>query len=1061
MLAHPKPSDYDPVIVRSRLASELRAMPIRTNCPECQSAYNLNEALAGKKVRCKSCGATFLVSPAVEQDLPAVLRVTATPGAPAKGVPVPPAGTPKKTPDLAVTAAKNGAAPPRSRAGLLLVLLALFVFGGGGLLVLAAGGAGLAFWKLRGSSAPLVAQANSDAAPAEKPDEKPVEKKPPAEFNMTEVLKSVVYIKRLSAVGTPVASGTGFFVTADGQIYTNRHVIQGDPPNFNAGLLVGVPSHQDPKKLEYFKAAVVYVPPQTDPLDFAVLKITAKPEYGQFPPLPLAADPAGLGDPVAAFGYPGILDIDSPALSFNKGHISAVPVTLFKKNFYQTDAAINPGNSGGPLVNARGEVVGIVTLKKPDANNMGYALQLSEIKGVTPANPDQLAKAKPEAGPLDPKAMPQPTSIPPQAAGWTVNAGRVKEERGYMTVDNNGGVYWITTKEDLPENFQLTAKVAVDFLKGNQRLQPSQASILRTLLVRFASPDPNKNILMDPGAGYQIKFTHQLAQLNRNGQPVLTERTGNPDEPFILTIVRRGGEVVMMVNDQTVLRYLDPAPLGGRAKLSIGGYLSQLYIGEVKFVALEGGDGPVVVKPDPKKDPVDLPKPKGPPGVDDPQEKPAVTMKPIKRPPLTPFTPHVPDKDKDKEIVPLVGSVSDVTVAGAGRYLALHLSGKKKLAVFDVQAGKVVKELPLSEEPYHVAGGAHRLVVIYPNAKLIQQYSLTTFEREKSQVLPGTLTSDSIHQVSMGSASAGPLFAYLPKEKRTLAVNLDTLETTEVRWSHWAPNNAYGPLTMRTSPDGTWLVGHGGGWAGCEVAMFNEGQQVGSQPKIEFWSAQGSFALPSADGRLLFTSGGQILNRSFTPARVPELKGCFIVPAIEPGYFLSLPNQSNPGTDPPGMLPDGSLTVYSEDRKPLFVLRGLEELKTKRAISWEKRVHYYPGAGLLICLDGSKDEIVLRRVKLAEQLEKSDTDYLVVVSRPPVAKPGTAYSYKLDVLSKKGGLKFKLESGPEGLSISPAGEVTWKVPVKPADSEADVLVTVTDSSGQEVFHNFKIDVSPP
>jgi hypothetical protein len=416
--------------------------------------------------------------------------------------------------------------------------------------------------------------------------------------------------------------------------------------------------------------------------------------------------------------------------------------------------------------------------------------------------------------------------------------------------------------------------------------------------------------------------------------------------------------------------------------------------------------------------------------------------------------------DKDKENVPLVTSVSDVTVAGAGRYLVLHLTGKKKLAIFDIQAGKVVKELPVSEEPYHVAGGANRLVVIYPNAKLIQQYNLATFERDKSQVLPGTLTSDSIHQISMGCASAGPLFAYLPKEKRTLAVNLDTLETTEVRWSHWAPTNAYGPLTMRTSPDGTWLVGHGGGWAGCEVAMFSEGQQVGSNNKIEFVSiGPGAFALPSADGRFLFTPWG-IHNRSLTQAKVPELKGCYIVPAAEPGPFLALANEAY-GANPKGMLADGSLTVYSEDRKPLFALRGLEELKTKSDLAWEKRIYYYPRAGLLICLDPGKDVLVLRRVSLAEQLEKSDTDYLVVVSRPPQAKSGAAFSYKLEVLSKKGGVKFKLESGPDGLAVSPAGEVTWKVPAKPNDPDVDVLVTVTDSSGQELFHNFKIEVGAP
>src|SRR5262245_16954734 len=125
MLAHPIPTDYDPVCVRSRLASELRAMPIRTNCPECQSAYNLNEALAGKKVRCKACGHAFLVTPAVDEALPAALRVTATPGAPAKGVP---ADMPKKAPDLAAPAAKKLAAPQRSR-GRWMLWLSLALFG--------------------------------------------------------------------------------------------------------------------------------------------------------------------------------------------------------------------------------------------------------------------------------------------------------------------------------------------------------------------------------------------------------------------------------------------------------------------------------------------------------------------------------------------------------------------------------------------------------------------------------------------------------------------------------------------------------------------------------------------------------------------------------------------------------------------------------------------------------------------------------------------------------------------------------------------------------------------
>jgi predicted Zn finger-like uncharacterized protein len=919
-------------------------MPIRTTCPECQSAYNLNESLAGKKVRCKSCGHTFAVAPDAAEDLPAVLRVTPTLVAP---VPNTPPARPADAPTVPEPAAAKKVAAPRSRAWLLLVLLALFVFGGGGLLVLAAGGAGLAFWTLRGSSAAPVAQANAEEKPVEKPvekpDEKPAEKKPASEFNITEVRRSVVYIKRLSAVGTPVSSGTGFFATADGLVYTNRHVVQGSPPNFNADLLVGVPSRKDANKLEYFKAAVVYVPPQTDSLDFAVLKITAKPEYGEFRPLPLAAEAPGLGDPVAAVGYPGIVDIDSPTLSFNKGAISAAaPVLIEKKNFYQTDAAINPGNSGGPLVNARGEVVGIVTLKKPGANNMGYALQLSEIKAVATPTPNQLAKAKPEPGPIDLKAMPQPTSIPPEAAGWVVNAGRVKEERGYMTVDNNGGVYWITTREDLPENFQLTAKVAVDFLQGNQRLQVSQRNILRMLLVRFAAPDPTKNILMDKGGGYQLEFTHKFLQISRDDQPVLTEQTGNPDRPFILTIVRRGGEVSMMVDDEVVLRYLDPAPLPGRGKLSIGGYTSQLYLGEVKIVALEGGGGPVVIKPDPKKNPVDLPKPKGPPGaIEEPKDPPP-----------------------GAEELRLAGPVAEVVPAAGGKLLLLSMPAQKKLAVVDVAEGKVVKELALPGTDVKVAAGLEKLILLI-DGRRFERYSLKTFEREAEEDSP---YPDKLTVVCMGAAAKGPLliggsaglpqglFGFLdPETFKPLPLNGRVeFRYQEVRASAdgrmftlWSRQGADGSAVMRLTDKEVTVKG-----------VYRGGP---------------SYLLPGAEGQALYAHNhhnergyncrtGAVYSPDAELLRGGEEAGPerFYLPAMQGRGYLDCPPRQGAS----------DLECFNEDGRPLGkvngVAYGVREWQDT-SIPFDRRLMLFPQAKRLVVIPAGNQSALLYKIDLPDK----------------------------------------------------------------------------------------------
>jgi hypothetical protein len=445
-----------------------------------------------------------------------------------------------------------------------------------------------------------------------------------------------------------------------------------------------------------------------------------------------------------------------------------------------------------------------------------------------------------------------------------------------------------------------------------------------------------------------------------------------------------------------------------------------------------------------------------PVGPQPPAGNPPGVLRPIKRLPPPSYSVSVPQGEKEE--VPLPGPVADVTVGGGGRYLVLRLSGARKLAIFDLQQGKVARYLPLPEEPVHIAAGANRLVVIYPNSRRIQLVNLATLRRERTAPLPGPLTTDSIHQVCMGSASAGPLFVYLPKEKRTLAVDLDTLETAEVNWKHWAPNNAYGPLNMQASPDGSWLIGWGGGWAGCEVATFRDGQQTGSHDKIEYWGVGTTFALPSADGRFLFTPWG-ILGRDFTPAKVPELKGVYVVPAVEPGCFLALANNCTPGQQSPNAEPNGALAVYSEDRKPLFSLRDLDELKARSELAWEKRIHYYPRGGLLVTLGAANDRLVLRRVDLAEQLEKAGGDYLVVVSRPPAAKAGEAFSYKLDVRSKKGGVKVKLESGPPGLAVTPEGQVTWAVPAKPENPEPEVLVTVSDSSGQETFHGFRIEVA--
>ena len=78
-------------------------------------------------------------------------------------------------------------------------------------------------------------------------------------------------------------------------IYTNRHVIQPADNTNGRVILVGVPTAKDPDELDYFKASVVFSTRDADGLDFAILKISARPDYGKFHALALAADRPELG----------------------------------------------------------------------------------------------------------------------------------------------------------------------------------------------------------------------------------------------------------------------------------------------------------------------------------------------------------------------------------------------------------------------------------------------------------------------------------------------------------------------------------------------------------------------------------------------------------------------------------------------------------------------------------------------------------------------------------------------------------------------------------------------
>ena len=170
-----------------------------------------------------------------------------------------------------------------------------------------------------------------------------------------------------------VGGGTGFIISADGYIITNKHVVSDKAASYAVFLNDGT---------EY-KATLL----DTDPLnDLAVLKIEGK----TLPTVELGdSSKLEIGQTVLAIGN----SLNEYRQTVSKGIVSGLNRTITASDesgrrtesldgIIQTDAAINPGNSGGPLVNLQGQVVGINTAIDRSGQSIGFALPINDAKFI-------------------------------------------------------------------------------------------------------------------------------------------------------------------------------------------------------------------------------------------------------------------------------------------------------------------------------------------------------------------------------------------------------------------------------------------------------------------------------------------------------------------------------------------------------------------------------------------------------------------------------------------------------------------------------------------------------
>ncbi|HEY5537812.1 MAG TPA: trypsin-like peptidase domain-containing protein [Acetobacterium sp.] len=186
---------------------------------------------------------------------------------------------------------------------------------------------------------------------------------------------SVVGIETKSVAKTNLGSqeatgvGSGFILTSDGYIATNKHVVTENPTSISVSLADG----------KIYDAKVIW---SNVELDMAIIKIDAK----DLPVIDLGnSETLKVGELAVAVGNPLGLNFERSVTSgIVSGLNRSIPLdnNALAEDLIQTDASINPGNSGGPLVDKEGLVIGINSYKLSTGEGLGFAIPINILKPI-------------------------------------------------------------------------------------------------------------------------------------------------------------------------------------------------------------------------------------------------------------------------------------------------------------------------------------------------------------------------------------------------------------------------------------------------------------------------------------------------------------------------------------------------------------------------------------------------------------------------------------------------------------------------------------------------------
>lgn len=427
--------------------------------------------------------------------------------------------------------------------------------------------------------------------------------------------------------------------------------------------------------------------------------------------------------------------------------------------------------------------------------------------------------------------------------------------------------------------------------------------------------------------------------------------------------------------------------------------------------------------------------------------------------------PNIPPPKLTGDRVVDLEEFAQVRTGGGGRYLVFYVKKAKKLAIFDVSAVSVIGYIPLKADDTIFACGREKLLIVEPTARIIRRYDYQSRENDQTVSVPG---DQPVLQMVMGCNSWGPLLLWT--SGNPVFFDTERMQELPVEGALFDVNGKPENLEIRVSADGQTFVS----WMhGNHPVHYSVMHLVGRKAVVTLSPRDDGYydhwALPAADASLFFHSGSQFQSFSrlysgngfYSSDLKPLALGAFenevLLPTEDPRFFLTLRRQPKDK--------DQVSICNTAERRKLLTIREVEKLTSdKYPTHWgllggEPRIHYLHSAHVLLTLPEKNDRIVLRPLDLMASVDREGQNDLFVLSVPRSrVRAGKSYDFQLKIHSKAGGVRCKLGSEMEGMTVFPDGKISWEVPKQLKGKTVPVMLAISDASDKDIKFRFDITV---